>query len=180
MILARYSALGKVHSTAVLPMMRRGAGALILILAASGSAFADEDLINKLSPRILFTISGGYWEAPQETGGDDAQADEGAAQRGYYRTIAYRAEDDTSRLYLQQIALGADGPAVLETREIEAIGEAAGYITDMRPENATGAAATPGFTAFIYMKSDREAAEPDMWELFIDEFGEVSVNAASN
>ena len=119
-------------------------------------ASAQQADMEALSPRILFVVSGGFWQTlPEAEDGDESAAADGetgdsgeagaatgdAEERGYYRALAYRSDDDTSRLYLQRIALGADGPAVVESSEITQVTERAGYITDIRPENSSGVSA---------------------------------------
>jgi len=54
------------------------------------------------------------------------------------------------------------------------------YITDMRPENSTGIAQGPGFAAFIYLKLDPAVEEPDTYELFVDDLGDLSFMPATN
>jgi hypothetical protein len=174
----------------ILPLL----GAAAAGLWAAVPAGADEAVIEALSPRILFSISGGYWETlpeTEQTDTDEADADEAApaspdaaadepSERGYYRAVAYRSEDNSSRLYLQKIGLSDGAPVVLETDEIEEIASEPAFITDLRPENSTGISATTGFAAFIYLKRDPADAQPENWELFVDEFGELTVNEATN
>lgn len=160
--------------------MRRSGGTTIGrdVLAALGLgavffstslAAADEAVVAEMSPRILFTISGGAW-----------QGDDGEEEAGYYRAVVWRAQDNTSRLYLQQIVLSDEGPQIIETSEIPEITELGAYVTDMRPENSRGTPSAEGFAAFIYLKRDPAVAEPEMWELFVDEFGEIRIDGASN
>lgn len=169
----------------------RGHLALAILAAGLTSALpakADQAVIEALSPRILFSISGGYWETLPETDEADAGAepaasegaDEPAAERGYYRAVAYRSEDNSSRLYLQKIGLSDGSPVIVQTDEIEEIATEPAFITDLRPENSTGVSASPGFSAFIYLKRDPADAQPENWELFVDEFGELTVNEATN
>ena len=61
--------------------------------------------------------------------------------------------------------------------EINALGA---YVTDMRPEDSTGAATQAGFGAYIFLKTDPTVAEPETWALYIDEFGEIQVERSSN
>jgi hypothetical protein len=181
----------------------RALGLLTCLCITSGPVHADSETVSNLSPRVLFTVSGGYWEnipaagaagdatasddgedGSTNVGDDDAAASEGSEAttpgRGYYRAVAYRSQDNTSRLYLQQIALTDTGPEILDTTEIEAVTQADVYITDIRPENSTGVSATAGFTAFIFLKTAPDAAEPETWELFVDEFGDVTIDGATN
>jgi hypothetical protein len=163
--------------------------ALAVALAVAGpmAVFAQEpsDLAEGLSPRLLFVVSGGFWqtnEAAGETteGEAEAPADAEPDQRGFYRALAIRSEDNSSRLYLQRIALTENGPELLDSTEITEVTERSGYITDIRPENSAGVSASQGFAAFIYIKDTPDAPEPDMLELFVDEFGELTLNGASN
>lgn len=147
-----------------------GAGSIALPAAANENA-----TLEAVSPRILFAVSGGYWE----TVTDNAENDD-RASRGYYRAIAYRSEDNTSRLHVQRIALTDAGPEIVTTMEVEAIAQTRGYITDLRAENSTGLASTPGFAAFVFLKRDPHDTQPQTWELFVDEFGDMTIDRASN
>ncbi|MEX3008832.1 hypothetical protein [Hoeflea sp. TYP-13] len=164
------------HAISTMPMMASEAPAVI----------ADTT-----PTRVLSVVSGGFWEttaeekeqAEGEAKETDTEAKKPAAEqnnRGYYRSLAIRSEDNTSRLYLQRIWLSPDGPMLLDTREIEALTEMKAYITDMRPENSTGIAKQPGFVTFVYLKGDPAAGEPDTWELYVDEFGDTAFTPASN
>ena len=165
----------------------------LLLLAGLISPLANQ------APRILFVTSGGYWEEAGETDPDPADPDaaepESAdnetkddtaselaeavpASHGYYRLIAIRGEDNRSQVHLQQIALTPQGLALsIEIDEINSLG---GYVTDMRPEDSTGAASGAGFAAYIYLKTDPTVVEPDTWALYIDEFGDIQVERSSN
>lgn len=148
-------------------------------------------LAENLSPRVLFVTSGGFWQEtlPAETSdgaetGDTEKAGEldaaAVATRGYYRLIALRGPDNRSELYLQQVALGAEGPEVAMTLGIEEINALGAYITDIRPENSTGAASGPGFAAYVYLKTDPTVIEPETWSVYLDEFGDLRVEPSSN
>lgn len=162
---------------------------LLLIASAmpmSGPASAAEtpDAMATTTPvRVLAVVSGGLWqedaEARAETGNDEEKAAK-EPRRGYFRSIAIRSQDNTSRLFLQRIWLAPEGPTVIDTEEIEALTELNAYITDMRPENSTGIASQPGFVTFIYLKQDPAATEPDTWELYVDEFGDMAFTPATN
>ena len=54
------------------------------------------------------------------------------------------------------------------------------YITDMRPESSSGVADRQGFAAFVYLKLDPASAEPDTYELYVDEFGDAVFAPATN
>jgi len=145
---------------------------LVPAMPLTGSAQEPNDLAAALSPRILFVTSGGYWEKT----GEEA----GSQQRGYYRLIAVRGEDNRSLVELQHIALTADGPQLLERSGIEEINSLGAYVTDIRPEDSTGAAAQQGFGAYIYLKTAPNAVEPETWALYVDQFGDIQVEQSSN
>lgn len=157
---------------------------LLPVLPGPGIAQAVSDLAGTLSPRILFLTSGGYWEktgGASESNVESAEEEADVAlQRGYYRLIAIRGEDNRSLLQLQQIALTPDGPEIATSVGIEEINGLGGYITDIRPEDSTGAASQQGFGAYIYLKTDPSIAEPETWALYIDEFGDIQVERSSN
>lgn len=192
--------------TSPLPRSRSSLAALLLILAGSLVTTAGpsraQDLdteITAISERLLFIVSGGYWEeaevaavtAPEAEGepsteekpAEDDPAAESTeapaappARRGYFRLVAIRAEDNTSRVYLQQMRLVDTGPQVEMTTDIEEISSQSLYVTNIVQE--VGSAA--GFSAFVYAKSDPKLAEPDTWTIFVDEFGELTVEKATN
>jgi hypothetical protein len=187
----------------VMRARRNGSAAgLILALAVAPSmapltAAAQDGELSDLTPRLLFAISGGAWSTipaaePDASSGEQNDADgSGDAEdeaadaatgdeRGYYRALAYRSEDNTSRLYLQRIALGENGPETVESTEITDITTLGAYITDLRPENSTGASSTAGFTAFVYLKRDPADSAAETFELFVDEFGDVTIDGATN
>ena len=78
--------------------------------------------------------------------------------------------------YLQQMRLVDTGPQVEMTTDIEEISSQSLYVTNIVQE--VGSAA--GFSAFVYAKSDPKLAEPDTWTIFVDEFGELTVEKATN
>jgi hypothetical protein len=158
-----------------------------LLPAMPGQGMAQDVLLltDTVSPRILFLTSGGYWEKQDEAteaSGNDAAAGEPniGSRRGYYRLVAVRGQDNRSQLQLQQIVLTPDGPEIESSTGIDEINSLGGYITDIRPEDSTGAAAQQGFGAYIYLKTDPAVAEPETWALYIDEFGEMLVERSSN
>jgi len=121
-----------------------------------------------MSARVLSVVSGGFWQ------------DADGTARGYYRIVALRSADNTSRLYLQRIRLGADGPVLIDSAEVTALTDMRAYVTDMRPENSTGRAERTGFAAFVYLKRDPAVIEPETFALFVDDFGDVSFQPATN
>ncbi|MBU4528498.1 MAG: hypothetical protein KUA43_21905 [Hoeflea sp.] len=175
---------------------------LLLLLAGlftplALQAHAQEDpvaLASALSPRVLFITSGGYWEeteesepaaVPESSDQTNGEASSGLAEtappsRGYYRLIAIRGEDNRSQVHLQHIALTPEGPELALSMGIEEINSLGGYVTDMRPEDSTGAASQAGFAAYIYLKTDPTVAEPETWAVYIDEFGDLQVERSSN
>lgn len=168
--------------------MFRTTSKVLLLLAclapampAQGLAQEAPVLADTLPPRILFVTSGGYWEEQNEAKDETAELDEDVTeQRGYYRLIAIRGEDNRSLLQLQQIALTTNGPELATSTGIEEINSLGGYITDIRPEDSTGAASGPGFAAYIFLKTDPTVVEPETWALYIDEFGDMQVERSSN
>jgi len=167
-----------------------------LMMPLAGQAGAQEDpaaLAGALSPRVLFVTSGGYWEESAErdaAASDDAAATEGEtspelaevapASRGYYRLIAIRGADNRSQVHLQHIALTPEGPELALSMGIDEINALGAYVTDMRPEDSTGAASQAGFAAYIYLKTDPTVAEPETWAVYVDEFGDLQVERSSN
>lgn len=167
---------------------------LIPAMLSPGFAQDASALADTVPARILFVTSGGSWEnqgepetaeaAPEANAAagqaEGAPAAPAAAMRGYYRLIAVRGEDNRSLVYLQQIALTPEGPNSILTIGIDEINELGGYVTDIRPENSTGAASQPGFAAYIYLKTDPKVIEPDTWAIYIDELGDIRVEQSSN
>lgn len=183
---------------------------LIPALASPSLAQDIDGIAESLSERVLFVTSGGAWietasaeptstdatsedrvtEPQAETDADPAEVSsnadaagtnpEAAPQRGYYRLVALRGPDNRSLLHLQQIALTADGPELILSIEVEEINTLGAYVTDIRPEDSTGAASQPGFAAYIYLKTDPTMVEPETWTLYVDEFGDIVVEKSSN
>jgi hypothetical protein len=156
---------------------------LVPPLAARAQPGADD-----LPARLLFAVSGGFWKGDTKlnTSVDEAikEADGSAASkdsaRGYYRISAYRTDDDTSRLFLQRIVLAKKAPEAAESMEIDAINALHAYVTDIRQDNASGLSATEGFSAFVALKRDPKAAEPETWTVLVDEYGTVTVEKPTN
>lgn len=162
-----------------------------LFLAAAlfaGPAFANAAPVADtiLPSAITFATSTGYWE---ESKGEIAiERAPGAAQpatasaeprHGYYKLFAVRQTDRTSKVYLQQVAQTDDGPEIVTSLELHEFTDLKPYVTDIRPENSTGIIKQPGLFATVYLKTDLDA-EPDGWTVMIDEFGEITVEKASN
>lgn len=218
-----------------IPLLLRCAalGATLVCLALTPAvSHAQEPAsgsIEAVSPRVLFVVSGGYWEGeiaplqaeeaaadPAEPGnaakpdeaaatgatgdrpgsGDapkpadpagadaarpaDAPAAPAAVARGFYRLVVLRSDDNSSRVYLQRFALSPQGPKLVDGRELEAISSLPAYVTDARSEDTSSVSNQPGFAVFITLKTDPSIVERETWTVFVDEFGEVEVNRATN
>ena len=178
------------------PMSRRPSPKILLLLLAGfvpaiASASLAQDvsaLAESLSARLLFVTSGGYWEEAGDATETETQtaepvspsAEAAPPKRGYYRLIAIRGADNSSQVHLQQIALTPQGPELALSIGVDEINSLGGYVTDIRPEDSTGAASGPGFAAYIYLKTDPKVIEPDTWSLYVDEFGDIHVERSSN
>lgn len=222
-----------------LPLLRSAAfGAALASLALNAVASRAQDAvpasIEAVSPRVLFVVSGGYWEgdiaplrpeiaaaepaasldAPEPAGADaaatatdppssadapkpadtasadaakpaeaspaQASAAPVAVARGFYRLVILRSDDNSSRVHLQRFALSPDGPKLVDGRELEEISSLPAYVTDARSEDTSSVSNQPGFAVFITLKTDPSIVERETWTVFIDEFGEVEVNRATN
>ncbi|TAZ14061.1 hypothetical protein ELH81_08195 [Rhizobium leguminosarum] len=165
--------------------MRRILMTSLLLAGWSVTAEAAPAQDALLPASVIFATSTGYWEddgnAPDvervPTGAESVANPEGkAAQRhGYYKLFAVRQPDRTSKVYLQQIAQTETGPAI----ELQEFSDLKPYVTDIRPENSNGIIKEPGLFATVYLKTN-PAAEPDGWTVLIDEFGEITVEKATN
>ena len=193
-------------------------GCSALIPTASLAQEAMPSGIEAVAPRLLFVVSGGYWEgeiAPLQTieaaaGAEptaeaakpatpeapatdaaastkpaDAPAAEAPAApavvaRGFYRLVVLRSDDNSSRVHLQRFALSPEGPKLVDGRELEEISSLPAYVTDARSEDTSSVSNQPGFAVFITLKTDPSIVERETWTVFVDEFGEVEVNRATN
>ncbi|MEM6463330.1 MAG: hypothetical protein AAF724_15575 [Pseudomonadota bacterium] len=168
-----------------------------IVLTLPAAANEDATALAEATPtRILAVVSGGFWETEvkdeqleqtaEENGEEQQTSDNSEAEpalqkrRGYYRSVAIRSADNTSRLFLQRIWLSDNGPVLVDSQEIGALTDMRAYITDMRPENSTGIAKQQGFVTFVYLKDDPRSEEPDTWELYVDPFGDTAFTPASN
>jgi len=168
------------------------AASLLGVFLAATDVSADETTI--LPATIQFSTSTGYWEddgaaaapatppaakdtpAPQQT----AQPAQKPRQRhGYYKLFSVRQADRTSKVYLQQIIAGDAAPEILSTTELPEITAMKAYVTDIRPENSSGIIREPGLFAMVFIKVDPDA-DAEVWNVMLDEIGEVSVEKASN
>lgn len=167
--------------------LRRILMTTVFLIGWSAAAFPAQDAI--LPASVIFATSTGYWEddgnAPDveraPTGAESVANPEGKAtpRHGYYKLFAVRQEDRTSKVYLQQIAQTETGPAIASTVELQEFSDLKPYVTDIRPENSNGIIKEPGLFATIYLKTDPNA-EPDGWTVLIDEFGDITVEKATN
>ncbi|MBA1350200.1 hypothetical protein G9X67_20180 [Rhizobium sp. WYCCWR 11152] len=169
--------------------MRRILMTSLLLAGWSVTAEAAPAQDALLPASVIFATSTGYWEddgnAPDveraPTGAESVANPEGEAaqRRGYYKLFAVRQPDRTSKVYLQQIAQTETGPAIASTIELQEFSDLKPYVTDIRPENSNGIIKQPGLFATVYLKTD-PAAEPDGWTVLIDEFGDITVEKATN
>ncbi len=165
--------------------MRRILMTTIFLVGCSAAIAAPaQDAI--LPASVIFATSTGYWEddgnAPDIERAPSAAENVSAPQgkrHGYYKLFAVRQPDRTSKVYLQQIAQTETGPAIASTVELQEISDLKPYVTDIRPENSNGISKQPGLFATIYLKTE-PAAEPDGWTVLIDEFGDITVEKATN
>ena len=160
---------------------------IVMSIALPFSAARAQSGAAELAPRLLFAVSGGFWKGETALNtsidGADAESDKAGGEdsaRGYYRISAYRAEDNSTHLYLQRIALDESAPKVLETMEIAKINDLRAYVTDIRQDNASGVSATEGFSGFVTLKRDPKKTATETWTVFVDEFGTVTVEKPTN
>ncbi|PDT17394.1 hypothetical protein CO670_06520 [Rhizobium sp. J15] len=167
--------------------MRRMLITTVLLVGWSAAAVQAQDDI--LPASVIFATSTGYWEddgnsptverAPAGAETTAKTGEKGAQRHGYYKLFAVRQPDRTSKIYLQQIAQAEAGPAIVSTIELQEFSDLKPYVTDIRPENSTGIIKQPGLFATVYLKTD-PAAEPNGWTVLIDEFGDITVEKATN
>lgn len=157
---------------------------LLVGLVLGAPVMADD--IDAMPITVTFAISGGFWVDPgvapaPSAGAEPGKQDAGTpARRGYYKLVAVRQPDRTAKVYLQQIASTDAGPELLDTVELEEFTAMKPYVTDIRPEDSTGITRQPGMMATVYLKTDPQAVEPDGWTVLIDEFGDITVEKATN
>ncbi len=140
-----------------------------------------------LPANIIAATTTGYWQdsgGPQLAPSPDAPTGTPSAatvtppsRHGFYRLYAVRQTDRTARVYLQQIAATDDGPLILSTTELPEITALKAFVTDIRPENSGGIIREPGLFATLYIKRDPDA-DADVWNVMLDELGEVVVEKA--
>ncbi|WP_281036504.1 MULTISPECIES: hypothetical protein [unclassified Rhizobium] len=158
--------------------------ALILATAAVLPARAQTEAIDTLPVSAIFVVSSGMWEdhSLEPVKGTDGQLRPPPATptRGYYKVVAIRQDDGTAKVYLQRIAITADGPNLLENIELEEFNQMKSYVTDIRPESSNGASASPGLFVTVYLKTDPTIREAESWTILIDELGDMKIEKASN
>ncbi len=161
--------------------------AAALLLGSFSQAFAQTPDIEALPVSTIFVTSSGMWE--REPADDAAKPSEPAQNnptaraeptRGYYKVVAMRQGDGTAKIYLQQIAYTADGPALVDTLELEEFTQMKAYVTDIRPESSAGASSLPGLFVTVHLKTEPAQKEPDAWTVLIDELGDMKIEKASN
>lgn len=143
--------------------------AACLLLPALPATASD---IDSVPVEAIFAASGGYWE--------DEGADGADARKGYYKLVAMRQPDRTSKVFLQQIAVTDSGLERVESVELEEFSTLHPYVTDIRPESSHGATGQPGLFATVFVKTDPAQRESDSWTVLIDDLGEIRVERATN
>jgi hypothetical protein len=160
--------------------------AFLLAGCATAQTVSAQDAL--LPASVTFATSTGYWKDDGQspaverapTPGSEAPASQTAAARhGYYKLFAVRQPDRTAKVYLQQGPKADQGPEIVSTVELQELNDLKPYVTDIRPENSSGIIKEPGLFATVYLKTEPQA-EPDGWTVLIDEFGEITVEKASN
>jgi hypothetical protein len=124
---------------------------------------------------ITYSTITGYWE---DAPAGDANPPAAEGRHGYYKLYAERQADRTSKVFLQQILSTDDGPRILSTTELKAITALKGIVTDIQPENTSGIIREPGLYARVFIKPDNDA-DADVWNVMLDELGEISVEKAA-
>ncbi len=159
----------------LLPMMSRlRIGAILAALLMQAAPLKAEDIDN-LPSSVTFVTSTGYWTETADTAASDQPP-----RQGYYKLVTVRQPDRTARIYLQQIASGEEGVAVVSSVEVEELNRLKPFVTDIRPESSSGITTQPGMFATVYLKTEPQAKEPESWTVMIDELGEMIVEKASN
>lgn len=161
--------------------------ALLTTVVAISEARA-EDVV--LPASIIASTSTGYWQddgspanaaavatPPTETAAATPMHAATPQRHGYYKLYAVRQADRTSKVYLQQIAATDDGPQIVSTTELPEITALKAIVTDIRPENSGGIIREPGLFAMVFIKADADA-DAEVWNVMLDELGEVSVEKA--
>ncbi len=162
---------------------------LLIVCAPPAPASAQEPAL--IPDNIIFVTSTGYWEEsgdplnvldPESGKTADKQPDatEVPVQRGYYKLIAVRQPEGNAHIFLQQIALDANGPKMISSAELDEFSAMKVYVTDIRPETSNGVVRQPGLFATVYLKTDPTATEPETWTVLIDDIGDIKVERETN
>ncbi|WP_254691274.1 hypothetical protein [Shinella daejeonensis] len=152
--------------------------ALAALPVLSAPATAQEN--SPVPASVIFVVSTGFWEEPDETDGESEADQPSAMRRGYYKLIAERQPDGTAEVHLQQIEATPEGPSITSSTVLEEFSAMKPYVTDIRPENSTGITRQAGLFATVYLKTDPQTVEPESWTVLIDDLGEIRVERATN
>lgn len=160
---------------------------LISLLSPSHQAMAAE--LDNVPSQVTFLISGGLWEDPGESSiKSNSQksavippvSSSSTIRRGYYRVVAVRQPDQTSKVYLQQIQVSDAGAQLIDRVELQEISDLHAYVTDIRTDDTAGINRTLGLSATVYLKSNPKSVDPESWSVIVDEFGEIQVARESH
>lgn len=163
---------------------------LLLILCAGALTPAIASELDELPPQVTFSISGGRWEDPGESVengivkspklASNAQSAAKSTRHGYYRLVAVQQPDQTGKVFLQQMQVTDVGSQLIDRVELQEISELHAIITDIRTDDTSGINRSLGFLATVYVKTNPKSADPDSWNVMIDEFGEIQVARESH
>ncbi|HTO29899.1 MAG TPA: hypothetical protein VL202_01770 [Pararhizobium sp.] len=160
---------------------------LLFVSAPPSLSFAEEPAL--IPDNIIFVTSTGYWEEssdplnvldPEAGKTQPAVPATPPAQHGYYKLIAVRQPEGNTHIFLQQIALDANGPRMISSAELDEFSATKIYVTDIRPETSNGVVRQPGLFATVYLKTDPTAMEPETWTVLIDDIGDIKVERETN
>lgn len=172
-------------------MIRRTSLSFLLLLVFAGNVMpAKASELDELAPQVTFSISGGRWEDPGESDNNGivkspelkkgTQSPAKSIRRGYYRLVAVQQPDKTGKVFLQQMQVTDAGPQLIDRVELQEITDLHGFITDIRTDDTSGSNRSLGFLATVYVKTNQKSADPDSWNVIIDEFGEIQVARESH
>lgn len=171
-------------------MRRTTLSCLLVVILAGGFMPATASELDELPPQVTFSIIGGRWEDPGESDNNGivkspnlekgAQSPAKLIRRGYYRLVAVQQPDQTGKVFLQQMQVTDAGPQLIDRVELQEITELHGFITDIRTDDTSGVNRSLGFLATVYVKTNQKSADPDSWNVIIDEFGEIQVARESH
>lgn len=164
--------------------------ALILILLAGAPAQTCADELGNLPSDINFLISSGSWRDPGTSDANGIVASPGISgsseqktediRYGYYRLIAVRQPDLTSKVFLQQMQITDSGNKPIDIVELREFSEKHVYVTDIRTDDTSGDKGQLGFYASVYLKTNLKMLESESWNVIVDEFGEIQVMRESH